>query len=420
MQDFLLLFVFLFFLKESIEIFLKIKNKIYYENKINQLEAKQTLGISEDDFQKTLFYSRDKHNFALWQSILTCLAQIMFLAFGGLGLLDSWTFSVAGDHFIVQGLIFFAALGLFSFILSLPFDWYMTFHLEQKHGFNRQTVKGYITDAIKSLLLGGIFTSIILSLILWVMSAFANYWWLLAWGITFGFSLLSLWIFPSILAPLFNKFTKLEDGSLKSKIEALAAKIGFKAADIFVMDASKRSSHGNAYFTGIFKEKRIVLFDTLIKSMSEDEIVAVLAHELGHFKLKHIFYSLVRSFFVTGCIFYLMSLMQSFLPLYAAFGMTEASYHGGLIVFFLWFGTVDFYLSPIGSYLSRKNEFEADHFAKQVLAGGRTLCEALLKLREANHSMPIADPLFSACYHSHPPIIERIRVLDPSFNQKKI
>jgi STE24 endopeptidase len=226
-----------------------------------------------------------------------------------------------------------------------------------------------------------------------------------------GFSLLAMWLYPTFLAPLFNKFAPLEKGPLQDAIFALAKKVDFKTAGIFIMDASRRSSHGNAYFTGIFKEKRIVLFDTLVKSLTPEELVAVLAHELGHCKLHHIRNALLRNIAMTGVIFFLLSRCWQLEAFYQAFSLAGISTYGALVVFSLWFGLVDFFLTPIGSWMSRCNEFAADAFAKQHLPASALLRTALIKLRESNHGMPLAHPLFSFFYYSHPPLMERLRAL---------
>ena len=204
----------------------------------------------------------------------------------------------------------------------------------------------------------------------------------------------------------------MEEGDLKSKIYELAQKIGFETDGLFVMDASERSSHGNAYFTGMFGKKRIVLFDTLVESMKNQEIVAVLAHELGHFKLHHVRWMLIRSVITTGITFYLLSLCLPMSEFYEAFGFAGVSSYGALIVFSLWFGLLDFVLSPIETYLSRRNEFAADKFAVDHHENAKQdLSTALLKLRQKSHGMPLSHPLFSAFYYSHPPMIERLKAI---------
>ena len=240
------------------------------------------------------------------------------------------------------------------------------------------------------------------------MNSMGSTWFIYAWLTIFTFSLLTAWLYPSLLAPLFNKFSPLEEGDLKDGIFTLAEKINFKTDGISIMDASTRSSHGNAYFTGVFGKKKIVLFDTLVKSMTANEVVAVLAHELGHFKLHHIRWALIRSFFMTGIIFYLISLTLPLDDLYSAFGFAGKSNYAALVIFSLCFGPISFLFQPIGTYLSRRNEFAADAFALENLENKNLLGDALLKLRENSQVMPITHPLFSAVYYSHPPLLERL------------
>jgi STE24 endopeptidase len=226
-----------------------------------------------------------------------------------------------------------------------------------------------------------------------------------------SFSILTAWLYPTFLAPLFNKFKPLEDGELKTKIFDLAERVKFNATGLSVMDASVRSSHGNAYFTGVFGKKRIVLFDTLIEALNVKEVVAVLAHELGHFKLHHVRWMLIRSIAMTGFTFFLLSLALPLEQFYAAFKLQGVSNYGALVVFSLWFGLIDFVLSPIETYLSRRNEFAADAFALSHIEDKNELAHALLKLREKSHSMPISHPWFSGFYYSHPPMMERLQAM---------
>jgi STE24 endopeptidase len=247
--------------------------------------------------------------------------------------------------------------------------------------------------------------------LLFVMGRTGTHWWIPAWLLLFGFSLLTAWLYPTLLAPLFNKFHPLEEGSLREAIYELAGKVKFNADGISIMDASKRSSHGNAYFTGVFGKKKIVLFDTLVKSMSPSEVVAVLAHELGHFKLHHVRWSLIRSFFVTGLMFYGLSLCLPLVSFYQAFGLPAVSDYGALVVFSLWFGPINFILQPLLSQISRRNEFQADAFALQNIEDQRKLGDALLKLRENSQMMPLSHPWYSGVYHSHPPLLERLSAM---------
>ena len=282
--------------------------------------------------------------------------------------------------------------------------------MEEKHGFNKQEVSGFIKDQIKSLFLSIIMGGILLYMILSVMEV-GSYWWLGAWVLMNLFSLVSAWLYPTLLAPLFNKFTPVKEGELKKGIDALSSKINFATSGVFIMDASTRSSHGNAYFTGVFKKKRIVLFDTLVKDLNYKEVIAVLAHELGHFKLNHVRWSLIRGMMMSGLMFYLMSLCLPMQEYYTSFHFNGISNYAALLIFSMWFSLFGFLLGPLGSFISRKNEFAADNFAATTLGNSEDLISALKKLSESNRSMPLTHPLYSLVYHSHPPLLERLEAL---------
>jgi STE24 endopeptidase len=415
LSQFLILFVLLKFAQYFIERYLAKINRAYYLEPLRQKEAREALGLSQEDLDKSLAYATDRYRFSQISGWVTQLLLMVFLIVGGLGYFERLATNLAGasaDNQLVVGLLVFALIGVATTLYGLPFSYYNTFVIEQKHGFNRQTRKGFILDMIKGLVIGGILGGLILSVILWIMAKAGVFWWVWAWVAMSSFSILTMWLYPSLLAPLFNKFSPLEEGELRSKIHELAEKVSFKTSGLFVMDASKRSSHGNAYFTGVAGKKRIVLFDTLVNSLKPKEIVAVLAHELGHFKLNHVRWMLIRSVLMTGLTFYLLSLFLPFTEFYTAFGLSGVSTYGALIVFSLWFSLIDFLLQPFESYLSRRNEFAADRFALKYTDDGKSeLSRALLKLREQSHSVPISHPVYSAFYYSHPPILERLKAM---------
>ncbi len=392
------------------ERFLARKNRDFYLDKHNQEEAIQSLGITEEDMTKTLSYSTAKYKYS---SIVNAIKFIVFIAFlvnGGFG----WVEQISKSYFsspITIGLGFFGVLVIASMLFNLPFDYYRTFVLEEKHGFNKSKPITFFMDRLKGVFIGVLLGGLLVSGLLWVMSSLSM-WWLWAWVLMTGFSLVTMLIYPTLLAPLFNKFSEVPEGELKQEIDKLANKVGFNHSGISIMNASMRSSHGNAYFTGVFGKKKIVLFDTLVEALSPKQVVAVLAHELGHFKLNHVRGALIRSTLTTGLMFFLLSRCLPYESFYQAFFFDGVSNYGALVVFSMWFGLADIILQPLESFLSRKNEFAADKFAKENYESGAVhLKDGLLKLRETSSAMPITHPLFSTFYYSHPPMIERLKAL---------
>jgi len=376
-------------------------------------EAGRALGIGEDEMAKAVAYSGDRHRFGLAYGWVEVVVALVFLAAGGLGVVEAGARGVVGAlglGTIAAGLAFFVLLGTLSALFELPFGLYATFHIEEKHGFNRQTLGGFFLDRLKgagiAIALGGP----ILAAVLWLMERMGPSWWLWAWGVTTAFSLFAAWIYPTVLAPLFNRFTPLPDGELKDAILDLARRTGFRAGGISVMDASRRTAHGNAYFTGVFGQKRIVLFDTLLEAMGSREVVAVLAHELGHFKLHHVRWGMARAVATSGLVFYALSLCLPLEPFYSAFALERTAY-GALAVFGLWFGLVSFLLQPLENAVSRRHEFAADAFALRSGATAGELGAALRKLSEKSRHLPVTHPLYSRVYHSHPPLLERLRTM---------
>jgi STE24 endopeptidase len=288
---------------------------------------------------------------------------------------------------------------------------YRTFVIEARFGFNRMTWKLWLVDLAKGMLLAALLGLPLTALALWLMRVAGPLWWLWVWAVWVGFQFLMLAIYPIVIAPLFNKFSPLPDGPARERIEALLARCRFAARGLFVMDGSRRSSHGNAFFTGFGRGRRIVFFDTLLARLAPDEVESVLAHELGHFKLHHVRWALVRGLLTTGLLFFALSRVLPMTAFYAAFGLDQTSY-GALVVFGAWFSLVSFLLRPIGNALARRHEFAADAFALAHGATAQDLAEALLKLREKSRILPIAHPLYSRVYHSHPPLLERLRAMN--------
>ena len=409
----LLLFLLLRLAQQVVETALSRLNRRHALEPARLAEAGRALGIANEEMAKAIAYSGDRHRFGLVYGWVEVTVGLVFLAAGGLGWVEVGASRVAGalgSGPIVAGLCFFGILGTLGALLELPFDLYATFRIEEKHGFNRQTLRGFFLDRAKGTAIAVVLGGPVLAAVLWLIERMGPTWWLWAWGVTTAFSLFAAWIYPTVLAPLFNKFTPLPEGELKDAILDLARRTGFKAGGISVMDASRRTAHGNAYFTGVFGHKRIVLFDTLLEAMGPREVVAVLAHELGHFKLRHVRWGLLRGVATSGLVFYLLSLCLPLDAFYAAFAVERTSY-AALAVFGLWFGLVGFLLQPLENALSRRHEFAADAFALRSGVAAAELGAALRKLSEKSRHLPVTHPLYSRVYHSHPPLLERLRAM---------
>jgi STE24 endopeptidase len=298
-------------------------------------------------------------------------------------------------------------------LIEIPSSWYQTFVIEEKFGFNKSSVQQFIKDHLMQLGLGAAIGLPLLGLILWVMNAVGSLWWLWAWGILISFSLLMSWLYPTVIAPLFNKFTPMEDGALKERISGLLARCGFNSQGIFIMDGSKRSGHGNAYFTGLGNNKRIVFFDNLVASLDDEELEAVLAHELGHFRCKHVIKMLVATSIMTLISFAVLGLLISQDWFYTGLGVDVAQKSNAiaLLLFILVSSSFTFFMQPISAYFQRQFEFEADDFAA-ANAKASKLVSGLVKLYEENASTLTPDPLYSAFHYSHPPAAIRIAHLE--------
>lgn len=362
--------------------------------------------ISLEAHQKAADYTTAKTRLGAKELIFGATLLLLWTLGGGLDWLDgAWT-ALEWDP-VATGVGFILSTSLIMILLDLPFSIYRTFKIEQDYGFNRSTPALFSVDLIKQTLLSLILGAPLLCAVLWLMGNAGPMWWLFVWIVWMGFSLLMMWAYPAIIAPLFNKFKPLEDEGLRQRIEVLLTRCGFKSNGIFVMDGSRRSSHGNAYFTGLGDNKRIVFFDTLLNSLSHDETEAVLAHELGHFKHRHVLKRMLimaaTSLLALGLLGWLME--QDWF--YKGLGITTPSLHTALMLFMLAAPVFTFFLSPVMSLLSRKHEFEADAFAADQSAAAH-LISALVKLYKDNASTLTPDPLYSGFHDSHPPAPVRI------------
>jgi STE24 endopeptidase len=369
--------------------------------------------LSHDEYEKSVEYTLAKGRFQRWSGIYSRIVALIILFGGLLPVIDELSARLAQQSSLGtygQGILFCLAIGFYFTIAGLVTDLYSTFFLEAKFGFNRITPKLYLTDKLKGLMLGFVLGVPFLFVILWLMRATGSLWWIWAFVFITGFQFLMIVIFPTFIAPWFNKFEPLKEGEFRERILALADQVGFKTSGIFSMDGSKRSAHSNAYFTGIGKSKRIVLFDTLIEQMSMEQGLAVLAHEMGHYKMKHIQRMLIVQtvFLLVGL--YVLSLLLDLQPLYSAFGVAP-SHHAALVLFSLLSGAITFYLGPLMNLLSRKHEYEADRFAAITLRDGKPMEEALVNLTVKNLSNLTPHPWYSAYHYSHPTPVERISAI---------
>ncbi|EQC49873.1 peptidase, M48 family [Bacteriovorax sp. BSW11_IV] len=398
-------------LKSLIEAYLDRRNMKNILANRNEVPEKFKEQISLADHQKAADYSIAKIKASQFFQFIEVAILLMWTLGGGIEAMDRLSKDLIGEGTLTTGVFFFMVYLAISFFLSLPQSVYTTFVIEEKFGFNKTTVKTFITDIIKSTLVGLVIFVPILYGLLWIMASVGELWWLYAFVFLTLIQIVLMWAYPTFIAPIFNKFTPLEEGEVKNKIMELLARIDFKASGLFVMDGSKRSAHGNAYFTGFGKNKRIVFFDTLINSLNPNEVEAVLAHELGHFKRKHILKMIVKSIVMSFIAFFIMGQLLHSEIFFKGHGVQTVSTHAGLLLFMMVSGIYTFFIGPISSYQSRKFEYEADEFAA-THSNARDLINALVKMYKDNASTLTPDEMYSNWYHSHPPAIKRVSFLE--------
>jgi len=340
---------------------------------------------------------------------------LLVLIFGGFGWLDNLVRNIS-SHYILLPLLFFGAVGILSSLISMPFDIYSTFVIEERFGFNKTTPRTYILDKVKGILLSVIIGGGLLSLIITIYHYTGNWFWILALGVTVTFSIFSVMFYSTLIVPLFNKQKPLEEGETRTAIEAFAGKTGFKLDNVFVIDGSKRSTKANAYFTGFGKKKRIVLYDTLINNHTTNELVAILAHEIGHYKHQHIIKGMALSFLETGIVFFLLSRFidpttQLAHNVCGALGASQPSFHVGVLAFGLLFSPISTVISSLTNILSRRFEFQADRFAG-TYCNPKDLQEALKRLSIVHLSNLNPHPFYVFVHYSHPPLISRLEGLE--------
>ncbi|MBS0587261.1 MAG: M48 family metallopeptidase [Proteobacteria bacterium] len=409
MQTFTLIFLIALLLTTATQVWLAVRHIRYVRAHQDRVPEEFSSQISLNDHRKAADYTCAKTRAGYPGILLHVVLLLAFTLGGGLNALSSFWAGWLSDP-LMHGIVLIISTFLLMSLAELPLSYYRTFVIEEQYGFNKMTPAMFFADLVKQAALGLLLGAPLLFCVLWLMEKMGESWWLYAWFAWIAFNLFVLAIFPTWIAPLFNKFTPLEDATLKTRIEQLMSKCGFKASGLFVMDGSRRSNHGNAYFTGFGKTKRIVFFDTLLARLDPSEIEAVLAHELGHFKHRHVIKRIVVSFAMSLAFLWLLGYLMQQNWFYQGLGVDVAAVPStamALLLFFLVMPVFTFLLHPISSLYSRKHEFEADAYAAQN-SSADDLIRALVKLYQDNAATLTPDPLHSAFYDSHPPASIRV------------
>ncbi|MDF1584084.1 MAG: M48 family metallopeptidase [Methyloprofundus sp.] len=411
MNTFTYIFLAALVISYAVQFWLSKRQASYVFKHRNQVPEAFTESITLEAHQKAADYTIEKGKLGDIDSVVGIVFLLLFTLGGGISLIfDFWTRFEFSP--IATGIASLASIFLLMSLFELPTTLYQTFVIEEKYGFNKSTMNQFIKDQLMQLALVAVIGLPLLALILWVMQAIGDTWWIWTWAILMSFSLLMSWLYPTVIAPLFNKFTPLEEGTLKERINQLLDRCGFSSNGIFIMDGSKRSGHGNAYFTGMGSNKRIVFFDTLAESLDDDEMEAVLAHELGHFKRKHVIKMLVASSIMSLISLGILGWLITQNWFFSGLGVNTASHAAALLLFMLVSPVFTTFMTPISAYFQRKFEFEADDFAAEHAQASK-LISGLVKLYKENASTLTPDPLFSAFHYSHPPAAIRIAHLEP-------
>jgi STE24 endopeptidase len=385
-------------------------------DQLNQSRARDPLDASistlydRNERERSIAYSAEKTRFGFYSSTFSTIIMILALTYGWFATLDNWVRD-RFDNEIVISLGFIAALSIISWWLNLPFQLYSIFGVEAKYGFNKITAKTFITDTIKSTILGSVIGGLLLTAVLWIYQELGNKFWIFAWLLVGGFSLIMFMFGTTLILPFFNKLKPVEQGELREAIEKYCASQGYSLGRLFVMDGSKRSTKANAFFSGMGRSKTIVLFDTLIEKLSTKEIVAVLAHEIGHYKKKHTLSIFIFSNIQTFGTFAILGWLLGYPELSTALGAKESSFHLSALTFFILFTPLNMVLGLINNSWSRHNEFEADTFAKQTNDSG-ALKNALKKISTDSLANLSPHPLYVAFNYTHPPLAQRLKNLE--------
>lgn len=406
MHTFGLVFLIALLLTVAARLWLSARHAAHVLAHRNAVPAQFADVITLDAHQRAADYTGSKTRFAMLGVVIEAAVALAFTFGGGLQALHELT-TTWFEPGIVRGLALIAGVAVVMMVIDIPLSLYRTFVIEERYGFNKVTVKLFWIDFIKGLVLGAALGLPLVAAVLWLMERMGEWWWFYAWLTWMAFNILMLAVYPTWIAPLFNKFSPLTDAAMKERVERLLDRCGFKVKGLMVMDGSRRSSHGNAYFTGFGKTKRIVFFDTLLARLEPQEVEAVLAHELGHFKLKHVIKRIAGIFAISLGFLWLLGWLLDKPWFYESLGVAAPSTAMALVLFSIVVPVFTFLFQPLSAMISRKHEFEADAFAAQYTPAS-DLIAALVKLYKDNASTLTPDPLHSAVYDSHPPATTRI------------
>ena len=416
MQDFLnstnftQIFIALILIKFLLETYLKIRNLKSIDNNKDSVPPRFKNVITEEEYKKSILYNTDRINFQIITALFGSVVLVIFTIGGLLNYLTGVVMDMTSSN-VLGAVLLGLLLIIVEEIISIPISIYSTFVIEERHGFNKTTKKTFVTDIFKGLLISGAISSILYATVIFIIISAGDLWWIYAFAAVFTLQAIIFFLYPVLIMPLFNKFEPLDDEQFKKPIEKLLEKVDFKSKGLFVMNASLRSTHGNAFFTGFGKNKRIVFFDTLLKTITPDEMEAILGHELGHYKLGHIRKTLISSLVFGFLGFYILNEIFKSDNFFIAHGLDNLTVYSKFLMFYLVIGSYTFFTKPITSALSRKREFEADDFSFQF-TDGEHMISGLLKLTKDNASNLTPDPLYSSYYYSHPPIAERVASIE--------
>ena len=416
MQDFLnstnftQTFIALILIKFLLETYLKIRNLKSIDNNKDSVPPRFKDVVTEEEYKKSILYNTDRIKFQIFTALFGSVVLVIFTIGGLLNYLTQVVMDMTSSN-VLGAVLLGLLLIIVEEIISIPISIYSTFVIEERHGFNKTTRKTFVTDIFKGLLISGAISSILYATVIFIIISAGDLWWIYAFAAVFTLQAIIFFLYPVLIMPLFNKFEPLDDEQFKKPIEKLLEKVDFKSKGLFVMNASLRSTHGNAFFTGFGKNKRIVFFDTLLKTINPDEMEAILGHELGHYKLGHIRKTLISSLVFGFLGFYILNEIFKSDNFFIAHGLENLTVYSKFLMFYLVIGSYTFFTKPITSALSRKREFEADDFSFQF-TDGEHMISGLLKLTKDNASNLTPDPLYSSYYYSHPPIAERVASIE--------